>query len=112
MGKDLCAKTGIDEERENVRLVHTGHDAKHLGPANDRKEHSERYKTSMGVCVCRCVCVGVLSVCVCVGVCVCWVCVWVCCVWACGQCVGVGIIIIIIIINIIKIKFIIRFLSF
>ena len=37
---DLCATTGIDEERENVRLVHTGHDAEHYGPANQGRDTS------------------------------------------------------------------------
>ena len=30
------------KKRKIVLLVQTGHDAEHLGPANDRKEHSAR----------------------------------------------------------------------
>ena len=56
MGKDLCVTTGIDEERENVLLVHTGHDAEHHGPANQGRDTSRgvKYQQSQPFsCHCR-----------------------------------------------------------
>ena len=40
MGNGLCAMTG--KYHVTVLLVHTGHDVEHLGPGNNRKEHSTR----------------------------------------------------------------------
>ena len=52
------ATAGIDDERATVLLVHTGQDAEHLRPDDDRREHSAwgnitRKKPALQACHCR-----------------------------------------------------------